>query len=232
MSQPQDHPQPGHDWNDLNTREVEETLQAATDLAYHLADDIGTRTEGPSYRDTAELASIEGALETELKQLEHLVDRTRQEVSDEPAPSSSVAHADKPASASDVMAEYLSGQPVTVSPMPASQGGAGHESHPGGRAVKKPGLVGVGTLGEIDLKKKPKAEKPRPPELLPVEEKTMADKLEIPLYKICKGVANVLDIFDKPFAQLSPSMRQALSVTALAAFGTCVLMFLASLLFS
>ena len=67
MSQPQDHPQPGHDWNDLNTREVEETLQAATDLAYHLADDIGTRTEGPSYRDTTELASIEGALETELK---------------------------------------------------------------------------------------------------------------------------------------------------------------------
>lgn len=239
MSQPQDQPQPGQDWNDLSTKEVEETLQAASDLAYQLAGDIGSQSPGPGYRDTTELAAIEGALDTELKQLEHLVDKTRQQLSEDsvssPAPTPTPSNATS--SVPDFMAEFMADEPVTAVPVATPAGGSGHsggsfDAHSSPAPMQKPGLVGIGTLGQIDTKKKSRAEEDASNAQAIVPKKSVTDKLEMPLYKACSGLTVVLETIDKPFAKLSPGVRKALSVTALAAFGTCLALFIASLLFA
>lgn len=232
MSQSQDQPHPEQDWNDLSAREVEETLEAASELAYQLADDIGASAEAAPYRESPELAAIEGALDVELKQLEHLVDKTRLELDPQPAPAKPASSVSVP----DFMSEFLTDEPVPVMPLagaesPDASSTALHSAEVAA-APQKPGLVGVGTLGQADRKKLAASPRPQPVELPASESKSFADHLESPIYKACCGIARLLEILDTPFARLNPTARRALSVTALAAFGACLGVFLASLLFN
>lgn len=249
--QPSPQPEPGPDsrpdWNEVSAQEIEQKLTAATDLAYELAGNVGTDTDQPRYRDTSELESIETALDVELKQLEHLVDKTREQLSDDPKPP------EKPGAAAavpDFMSEFLSEEPVTIVPeprvmAPAEAGTpsslrpefAAAEVHPERRSQgvdsgAKVGLVGVGSLGRRDARKsqgsKPKADQPPPK---PPRE-SWARKLEGPLYLMCNGAIQMLEQIDRPFARLGASTRRALSVTAIAAFCVCLLMFVLSMLFS
>ncbi len=251
QSQPTPTPKPGQDWNEVSVQEIEQTLSSAADLAYELAGEVGVTPDQPKYRDTSGLESIETALDAELKQIEHLVDRTREQLSDDPLPAEEKGQT---AAVPDFMSEFLSDQPVTVVPEPRALKEAGTEdgpsvsrsgsgsvsadisSAPRGQALEttpKVGLIGVGSLGLRETKKTLKPEKATTAEpTRPAHRSIWAKLLEGPLYRICDMAIHLLELVDRPFAKLGPTTRRAVSVTAIAAFCVCLAMFVLSLLMS
>lgn len=243
--QPPDQPQPksGQGWDEVSVQDIEQKLSTAADLAYELAGDVGASGDQPQpkYRDTSGLESIESALDVELKQLEHLVDRTKEQLSDEPP-----AAVEKPAGTAavpDFMSEFLSDEPATVVPEPrgmapaAAEVSAPAEIHSERRGhstdtLQKPGLVGVGSLGRSEPRKPTKPEKPKVEPTKVVPRVGWAKRLEGPAYMICGGAVQLLELIDRPFARLSPAIRRGMSVTAIAAFCVCLLVFVLSLLMS
>jgi|CXWL01.1.fsa_nt_gi hypothetical protein len=250
---PQDQPQqnPGQDWNEVSVQEMEQTLSSAADLAYELAGDVGVTPNQPRFRDTSGIESIETTLDGELKQLEHLVGKTQEQLSDDPPPA-----AEKPKKAAaipDFMSEFLSDEPVTVVPEPralqeaaaedgpsTSRAGSGSVSAdvsptPRGQALEttqKAGLVGVGSLGR-ETKKAPKIDKAKTAESAkPAHRASWPGFLEGPLYQFCNGAIGLLEVANRPFAKLGPTTQRALSVTAIAAFCVCLAMFVLSLMMS
>ena len=245
--QPQEQPPhgPSQEWNQISAREIEDTISTAADLAYELAGDIGQAKTPAPHRDASGLEPIETTLDAELKQLDHLVRKTQQELTDKP-PSAQK----KAAAVPDFMAEFLTDEPVAVMPEPPLTSGADGD---GGKAIEthqarssqsttataprpqpeaKLGLVGVGSLGDRWGRKSeaetPQSEesafKPAPP--------TLTGKLERLAYLGCCGFILALEMLDLPLTGLSASTRRALGVTAVAAFFTCLAMFVLSLLFS
>lgn len=245
--QPQDQPRPasdqtGRDWNEVSTAEIEQKLGDAADLAYELAGDIGVAGDQPRFRDTAELAAIENALDAELKQIDHLVGKARQELGEVPAATRSTEQTTP--SIPDFMAEFMTDEPARLFPAALdSSSTAGAEQLDGVGASPEftqaieheaiPGLVGIGSLGQR-REKKSKADKvfatqrdSTPPTARP----NWVRALESPIYKACQTIVFVLELVDRPLAKLSSTTRRALNVTALAAFCVCLLTFLLSFFF-
>lgn len=250
--QPQDQsqPNPPQDWNEVSAREIEKTISDAADLAYELAGDIGGGPARPGFRDTSGLESIETALDVELKQLEHLVGRTKEEL--DGTPRAKVDQPKRGQSIPDFMSEFLSDDPVTIVPEPRpdvqtsaresesspagagggiDSGGAGTMTH-GAAATTKAGLIGVGTLGERPIQKKTRTEKVDPRESNPPPKSGLRESLSSAAFRACQGGVRILEVADLPFGKLAPSTKRALSVTAIAAFSVCLALYVLSLLFS
>ena len=243
---PQDQPQPKsrQDWNEVSAAEIEQTISNAAELAYELAGDIG-QANVQAYRDTSGLEPIETALDVELKQLDHLVRKTQEQLEDLPG------GAEGSAAVPDFMSEFLTGEPVTIAiesnakaaaQAPGGQVGGQADNDlltsddapafcsPEQPGESKMGLVGIGTLGVRKAEKKTTLEEP-PTEPPPVRQEK-PQLLRRAAFWLCDCGVRVLELIDRPLAGLQPSTRRALSVTAIAAFCTCLTMFLLSLLFS
>lgn len=251
--QPQEQPEsrPPQDWHAVGAQEIEQTLSSAADLAHELAGDVGVTADEPRFRETSELESIETALDVELKNLEHLVSRTKEELSEGPPADPA---GPRTASVPDFMSEFLTDEPVTVMPDPraftevAAQETGSNDPRPEGSAVStgirverrgqavappKAGLIGVGSLGHRKAKKPAKSQKSASNEQPSPSRRTgWARALARPVYVSCAAGVRLLEIIDRPFARISAGTRRGLSVTALAAFCVCLLMFLLSMLFS
>lgn len=246
---PQDQPQPNppQDWNEVSAREIEKTISDAADLAYELAGDIGGAGPRPAIRDTSGLESIETALDVELKQLEHLVSRAKEELDEKPA-----AEAKRNAAVPDFMSEFLSDDPVATAAEtgPASGGlmddliagstGGTHGAAPSGGAGTmttgvapgaRAGLIGVGTLGDRPVQKKEKAEKAASEEAAK-KKPGMRESMASAIYRMCSGGVSLLELADLPFGKMGPGTRRALSVTAVTAFCVCLAVFVLAMLFS
>lgn len=247
---PQDQPKPvpgeaGRDWNEVSAQEVEQTLTNAAELAYELAGHMGVASNQPKFRDTSELQAIETALDTELKQIDHLVSKTKEELgesvssSDVTVEPASLTTTTKPLpSVPDFMAEFMSDEPVTVLPESSRlEPDSRSENTAGASPIAVdpiPGLVGVGSLGRHKAQNPPKPEQKasqRNPDA-PPREPLWAKLLGKPVFLVCQGAVTMLEIMDRPLNKLSSRSRRALHVTALAAFCVCVIMFVLSLMFS
>ncbi len=248
---PQDQPgqKPQQDWHEVSAQEIEQTLSSAADLAHELAGDVGVTGAEPRFRDTAGLESIETALDVELKQLEHLVSRTKEELSEGPPRAGEVSP--RTSSIPDFMSEFLTDEPVTI--MPESRAFSASEGEHKSPALPlshrrsddimerreqasetaRPGLIGVASLGRLESKKSKRAEKSKSEPQTPSSPRTsFREVFEKPVYAACDAAIRVLEMMDRPFSKLSPASRRGLSVTALAAFCVCLLLFLMTVLFS
>ncbi len=248
--QPQDQPQPasgnsGQDWTDVSAQDIEQKLSNAADLAYELAGNVGVTRDEPKFRDTSELESIETALDVELKQLDHLVGKAKEELG--VVPSTGANSQPSVPSIPDFMSEFLSDEPVAVVPEPFATAEASAQSavathgrnsesashsHPTA-ASSKPGLIGVGTLGTRENEVSHRPQEPRADTAeKPARQPMWARVLEGPAYQVCNIAIFVLEAIDRPLARLGSKTRRALSVTAIAAFCVCLAIFVLSLLFS
>lgn len=246
---PQDQPgpKPQQDWHEVSAEEIEQTLSSAADLAHELAGDVGVAAGEPRFRDNSGLESIETALDVELKQLEHLVSRTKEELSEGP-PRAKEAQS-RTSSIPDFMSEFLADEPVKLVPEPRPSHAAVHapedskwdkaatdesiERRGKGAETARAGLIGVGSLGHRESKKPNTAEKLKSGEQAACSPRTsLRSVLEKPAYKASEAAVRMLEIIDQPFAKLSSTGRRGLSVIAITAFGMCLLMFLLALIFS
>jgi hypothetical protein len=248
---PQDQPapKPQQDWHEVSAQEIEQTLSSAADLAHELAGDVGVAAGEPRFRDASGLESIENALDVELKQLEHLVGRTKEQLSD--APPRAPAVSSRKSSVPDFMSEFLSDEPVKIMPEPRTFPAAEEEHKAPGMPLShrhsdevmerrgpvsetaKAGLIGVGSLGRLETKKSSRTEKSKSKQQVPASPRTsFREVFEKPTYAACNAAIRVLEMIDRPFSKLSPASRRGLNVTAVAAFCVCLLLFLMTVLFS
>ena len=256
--QPQNQPQPkpSQDWNEVSVQEIEQSLSSASELAYELAGNIGQSPGQPRIRDASGLESIETALDVELKHIDHLVGKTKEQLEDAPPPPAGERKRTA-APIPDFMSEFLSDEPVTVLPEAApralaeatGEGGSSATSRSGGGSApsgaasvsrgslqepaSKAGLIDVGTLGRPQIPHAPKPNKTKAQEPAKTSPRSGWAKLvEGPLYLVCDRTIHLLELLDRPFARLAPTTRRALNVTAIAALCVCLAMFVLSWLMS